>query len=159
MMIQIEALRKVYRSGSEELEIFREVHLAVPAGSTTVITGESGSGKSTLLNLIGGLDSATEGRIRFKDWDITRADETQLTTYRCRQVGFIFQFHYLLKDFTALENVRMPAVIAGSSRREAAARAEARPLLPFRAWYRVHGAPATSCCRSNSVRGIRLRLW
>jgi lipoprotein-releasing system ATP-binding protein len=84
-----------------------------------VISGESGSGKSTLLHLIGGLDAPTAGRILFQGLEITGLAEAELVEYRNRRLGFIFQLHYLLKDFTALENVYMPAAIAGSPGAEA----------------------------------------
>ncbi len=83
--------------------------LEVEAGTTVAITGESGCGKSTLLSLIGGLDQPSAGRIVAAGVDITDAGEAELSAYRNRQVGFVFQFHFLLKDFTALENVSFPA--------------------------------------------------
>ncbi len=126
-MLEVIELSKVFRSGEEELTVFSGVSLTVPAGATVVISGESGSGKSTLLNLIGGLDSPTHGRILFRGREITGREERELTDYRGRALGFIFQFHYLLRDFNALENVLMPALIVGRGRREA--RARARVLL------------------------------
>ncbi len=98
-------MRKVFRAGSEDLTVLDGVSLEVAEGSTVVISGESGSGKSTLLHLIGGLDAATAGRILFDGLEITSLGEAELVEYRNRRLGFIFQLHYLLKDFTALENV------------------------------------------------------
>jgi lipoprotein-releasing system ATP-binding protein len=88
------------------------------------ITGESGSGKSTLLNLIGGLDVPTAGTITVDGTRIDTASEEVLTEYRNRRIGFIFQFHYLLKDLTACENVMMPAYMGGMKRRTALQKAE-----------------------------------
>jgi len=122
-LLEVVSLRKVFRTGSEDLVVLDDVRLEVREGSTVVISGESGSGKSTLLHLIGGLVSPTAGRIRFAAQEITALGEAELVEYRSRRLGFIFQLHYLLKDFTALENVYMPAAIAGaagpSSRRRA----------------------------------------
>jgi lipoprotein-releasing system ATP-binding protein len=110
--LEVQGVKKVFRSGQEDLVVFEEVSFIVPQGSTAVIRGESGSGKTTLLNLIGALDSCTAGRIVFAGLDITDQREENLIEFRSRQLGFIFQFHYLLKDFTALENVLIPALIA-----------------------------------------------
>jgi lipoprotein-releasing system ATP-binding protein len=117
----------VFRAGSEDLTVLEDISLAVREGSTVVISGESGSGKSTLLHLIGGLDSPTAGRIRFQELEISGLGEAELVEYRNRRLGFIFQLHYLLRDFTALENVYMPAAIAGAA--GAAARRRAERLL------------------------------
>ena len=126
-LLVVTALRKVFRAGSEDLTVLDGVSLAVREGSTVVISGESGSGKSTLLHLIGGLDTPTAGRIRFQELEIGDLAEAELVEYRNRRLGFIFQLHYLLKDFTALENVFMPAAIAGFP--WAAARRRAERLL------------------------------
>ena len=106
------------------MDVLQELNLTLEEGKTTVITGESGSGKTTLLNLIGGLDNATSGNIIFNGSDIVGQSEAKLTRYRSSSLGFIFQFHYLLKDFTALENVMLPALIEGLSLQEAKNRAE-----------------------------------
>jgi lipoprotein-releasing system ATP-binding protein len=126
-LLEVEGLRKVFRAGTEDLIVLDDVSLAVAAASTVVIAGESGSGKSTLLHLIGGLDAPTAGRIRFDGLEIANLGEAELVEYRNRRLGFIFQLHYLLKDFTALENVLMPAAIAGAT--GAAARRRAERLL------------------------------
>jgi len=123
-LLEVEGLRKVFRAGAEELTVLDDVCLAVAKAGTVVIAGESGSGKSTLLHLIGGLDAPTAGRIRFGDLEIAGLGEAELVEYRNRRLGFIFQLHYLLKDFTALENVLMPAAIAGTAGAGARQRAE-----------------------------------
>ena len=98
--------------------------LTIREGSKNVIVGESGSGKSTLLNIIGGIDSATSGSVTAGKWNICKLKENDLAEYRSSFLGLIFQFHYLLKDFSALENVYMPAYIAGLPKKEAIERAE-----------------------------------
>jgi lipoprotein-releasing system ATP-binding protein len=124
VVLEATGLKKVFRTGGEDLVVFEEVDLAVRQGTTVVIAGESGSGKSTLLSLLGTLDAPSEGRISVRGREITGRPESELLLFRGRSLGFIFQFHYLLKDFTALENVMMPAHIAGVPRAQARARAE-----------------------------------
>jgi lipoprotein-releasing system ATP-binding protein len=123
-VLDVRGVKKVFRSGNEDLVVFEEVSFSVPQGRTAVIVGESGSGKTTLLNLIGALDSCTAGRIVFNGFDITAQREENLIEFRSRQLGFIFQFHYLLKDLTALENVLVPALIARQPRARAGRRAQ-----------------------------------
>jgi len=125
--LNVTGVKKVFRSGAEDLVVFEEVSFAVQQGRTAVILGESGSGKTTLLNLIGALDSCTAGRIVFNGFAITEQPEENLVEFRSRQLGFIFQFHYLLKDLTALENVLIPALIVRTARAPALERA--RQLL------------------------------
>ncbi len=115
---------KMYRNGPEELHILRGVDLELKQGSSIVITGESGCGKSTLLNLIGGLDAPSYGSIEVTGVRVDSASEERLNRYRNKQVGFIFQFHYLLKEFTALENVMLPAFMGGASKKDALERGE-----------------------------------
>ncbi len=122
-IITVRSLEKTYVSAGEKLTVLRNLDLDVAEGSRIVITGESGCGKSTLLNIIGGIDRATSGSVAAGGWDVTSLDEDSLAGYRSVFLGFIFQFHYLLKDFSALENVCMPARIAGIPEREAAERA------------------------------------
>ena len=95
------------------------MNLTVESGKKVVIVGESGSGKSTLLNIIGGIDKASRGTVRAGKWILNELSEAQLSEYRSKYLGLVFQFHYLLKDFTALENVAMPALIAGMPKKEA----------------------------------------
>jgi lipoprotein-releasing system ATP-binding protein len=123
ILLRAEGLGKVYPGRGAEVEVFREVSLAVRQGEMVAIVGESGAGKSTLLHLLGGLDRPTSGSVILGMFDMVRASELDLTRFRNRQVGFVFQFHHLLPEFTALENVMMPELIAGRTRREAVARA------------------------------------
>lgn len=118
-LISVENLSKVYNTESEQLEILKNLSLSVERGTKVVITGESGSGKSTLLNIIGALDSPTSGTVKVGGLLISSQDEDKLTYYRSKTLGLIFQFHYLLKDFTAVENVAMSALIAGVPQKKA----------------------------------------
>ncbi len=123
-LLTTRSLKKNYRSGSETLEVLRDVNLSVEEGRTVVITGESGCGKTSLLSLIGGLDTPTAGQIFLREKDITSLSEDELSDYRRDTIGFIFQFHFLLRDFTALENIMMPSYIAGESSDVAKTKAE-----------------------------------
>jgi len=120
-------LHKVFRSGAEELHVLRGVSLELRPAEAVAVVGGSGSGKSTLLHLLGALDRPSEGRIDLGGRDIAGLDDDTLADIRNRHIGFVFQFHHLLREFSALENVMMPALIAGRSPR--AARARARDLL------------------------------
>jgi lipoprotein-releasing system ATP-binding protein len=126
-IVSIVSLSRRFVNGNETLEVLRDVNLEVPAGRTVAITGESGCGKSTLLGLIGGLDRPTSGRVVVRGTDITGLSESDLSGYRNREVGFVFQFHFLLKDFTALENVIIPAMLGREPSR--ALRERGRGLL------------------------------
>jgi putative ABC transport system ATP-binding protein len=107
-----EALTKVYRSGEVEIWALRGVDLELFEGEMAVFLGPSGSGKSTLLNIMGGLDQASSGKVRFRDTDLTACSENQLTRYRRDHVGFIFQFYNLIPSLTAWENVSLVTEIA-----------------------------------------------
>ena len=105
-------LTKVYRSGAVEVHALRGVDLDLPPGEMSVLLGPSGSGKSTLLNILGGLDSATAGHAWFRDLELTRLDDRDLTIYRRDHVGFVFQFYNLVPSLTARENVALVTEIA-----------------------------------------------
>jgi lipoprotein-releasing system ATP-binding protein len=126
-IVTIHNLEKTYVTDSEQLTVLKNLDLCVPEGRKIVIAGASGSGKSTLLNIIGGMDYATAGTVKAGTWEVTALDENSQAEYRSHFLGLIFQFHYLLKDFTALENIAMPAYIAGIPKKEAVKRA--RQLL------------------------------
>lgn len=123
-IVKINSLEKTYSNGTENLTIFKDLNLNVKEGSKTVITGQSGSGKSTLLNIIGSIDSATSGTVIAGPWNVTSLSEKEQALYRSKFLGLIFQFHYLLKDFTALENVYMATFMAGMSKKLAKEKAE-----------------------------------
>jgi lipoprotein-releasing system ATP-binding protein len=110
--VYLEKVRKVYRSGDSELTVLDDLDLRVPKGTVTAVMGRSGSGKTTLLNLIGGLDRATSGRIVVHGADIETCSEEALSELRNRYIGFVFQFHNLLSEFSAVENVMMPSLIS-----------------------------------------------
>ncbi len=127
IVIRCAGLGKTFRDDTHDLEILASVDFEVEAGSTVSITGASGCGKSTLLSILGGLDAPTRGEVWVDGVPLHATAERDLAGFRLSSVGFVFQFHYLLKDFTALENVAMPALVAGTPRRDAEARA--RELL------------------------------
>ena len=123
-IVTIENLEKKYISESETLTVLQDLNLTVESGKKIVIVGESGSGKSTLLNIIGGIDKASAGSVIAGKWKVSSLNEAGLSEYRSKFLGLIFQFHYLLKDFTALENVYMPSLIAGLSKKDAMEKAK-----------------------------------
>lgn len=123
-ILEISDLEKKYISNSETLTVLKDLNLCVENGSKIVIVGESGCGKSTLLNIIGGIDTFNKGKVTAGKWNVGNLNEKQLSEYRSKFLGLIFQFHYLLKDFTALENVYMPALILGIPKKEAIQKAE-----------------------------------
>jgi lipoprotein-releasing system ATP-binding protein len=127
ILLRVTNIVKNYVSGTETLHILKGINFKIEEGASVAISGQSGSGKSTFLNIIGGLDRTDEGSVFIGDDEITSLSEKELSVYRSKKVGFIFQFHYLLKDFTALENVMLPAYIAGISKKDAMDRA--RSLL------------------------------
>jgi len=117
--IRTENLGKKYRSGGDELVVFRDLNLLVSRGERLAVIGESGTGKSTLLHLLGGLDRPSEGRVFIGDEEITALSDSRLADLRNRTIGFVWQAHCLLPEFTALENVSMPLLIRGAPRAEA----------------------------------------
>src|ERR1700733_4822310 len=119
-------LSKVYRSGDADLVVFSGLNLEVAQGEKLALVGESGAGKSTLLHLLGGLDRPTEGEIYFGQNDICKLPPGDLAEFRNREVGFVWQIHSLLAEFTALENVMMPLLIRGEAREKAEPTALAR---------------------------------
>jgi lipoprotein-releasing system ATP-binding protein len=102
-------------SGRVDVEVFSNLSLQVAEGELTALIGPSGSGKSTLLHLLGTLDRPTSGEVIIEGEDVSKLPDKELSGFRNKRIGFIFQFHHLLPEFTALENVAMPAMIAGRS--------------------------------------------
>lgn len=114
-------LAKVYPSGRSQIVVFREVNFTIARGESVALVGESGAGKSTLLHLLGALDRPTEGAIYFGSKQLTDLSDVELSEFRNREIGFLWQSHGLLPEFTALENVMMPLLIRGMPRLQAAA--------------------------------------
>ena len=111
-VLRAEAVTKVYRMGEVDVFALRGVDFALYEGEFLVLLGASGSGKSTLLNILGGLDIPTQGRVFYRDWELSEADSSELTRYRRDHVGFVFQFYNLIPSLTALENVALVTEIA-----------------------------------------------
>ncbi|MEM1041737.1 MAG: ABC transporter ATP-binding protein [Bacteroidota bacterium] len=116
-------LGKSYPTAAGTLDVLRDVSVRVEAGEVVAVVGESGTGKSTLLHLLGALDRPTTGTVRYDGADIFAQDDEALADFRNRSVGFVFQFHHLLPEFSALENVAMPSLIQGRSVAQAEPRA------------------------------------
>ena len=125
-VFRAENVTKVFRSGESDLVVLDHVSFEVAPGERLALVGESGAGKSTLLHLLGGLDRPTSGTIYYKAKDISGLGDSDLADFRNRAVGFVWQIHYLLPEFTALENVMMPLLIRGRSHAEAASTSRAR---------------------------------
>jgi len=127
MLIRVENVHKHYTQQKTTIEVLRGVHMQVAAGEMVAIVGPSGAGKSTLLHLLGGLDRPVTGMIRYGEVDLLHLRDDQLADFRNRHIGFIFQFHHLLPEFSALENTMMPGLIQRRTKYEA--QEEARQLL------------------------------
>ena len=117
-MIRAQKLTKIYKTPGSEISVFENLDLEVKRGNLLAVIGPSGAGKSTLLHLLGGLDRPTRGGVLFKNENIFDWEGAALARFRNRHVGFVFQFHHLLPEFTALENTMMPRLIRGENRRE-----------------------------------------
>jgi len=118
-LVEVAHLFKSFRSGEERLDILVDLELQVREGAMIAVTGASGSGKSTFLHLVGGVDTPDSGTIIIAGQDISHLDKSALARFRNRHVGFVFQFHHLLPEFSALENVMFPLLLRGLSRSEA----------------------------------------
>ncbi len=124
MMLRLEDIRKSFDTGRDRLHVLSGVNLTVGEGEIVAIIGPSGVGKSTLLHIMGALDVPTSGKVYVRDTDVFAMSEAERAAFRNRTVGFVFQFHHLLRELTALENVMMPCLVGGMDRDEAASRAE-----------------------------------
>ncbi|RMG21208.1 MAG: ABC transporter ATP-binding protein [Deltaproteobacteria bacterium] len=124
-LVEIQSLSKDYYLDGRRIPVLTGVDLSIEAGELVSLTGKSGAGKSTLLHILGTLDHPTSGTVRFAGQDVFDRNESDLADFRARSIGFVFQFHYLLREFTALENTMIPALIQRLPQAEAARRARA----------------------------------
>ena len=139
--LQVENLHKDYHEGSgDELHILRNVNLSITSGKSIAIIGDSGSGKTTLLNMLGGLDEPTSGSVSLNNHAFETLSEKMKCRFRNQHLGFIYQFHHLLPEFTALENVSMPLLIDGCTPADAAKKSE-KMLQDVGLSARIHHKP------------------
>jgi lipoprotein-releasing system ATP-binding protein len=117
-LLRADNLKKVFRSGNSDLVLFENLSFHVETGEMLAIVGESGAGKSTLLHILGVLDRASDGDVYFAQLNLGKLSEESAAEFRSRELGFVWQFHYLLPEFTAVENVAMPLLMRGTGRRE-----------------------------------------
>jgi len=125
ILLRAERLKRVYVNGDDRVEALRSASLNLHKGEAVSIFGPSGSGKSTFLHLLGAFDRPTSGKVFFDGKDVFEMDDEELAEFRNREIGFVFQFHHLLPEFSAIENVALPLLIAKISRTEAFERANA----------------------------------
>src|SRR5271169_2573227 len=118
-LLRVRNLKKVFRSGNSDLVLFENLSFEVRAGEMLAIVGESGAGKSTLLHILGVLDTASDGDVYFAQLELAKLYEDAAAEFRSRELGFVWQFHYLLPEFSAAENVAMPLLMRGVASRGA----------------------------------------
>ena len=147
-MIEIEGITKSFG----QLQVLKGIDLNIDKGEVVSIVGPSGAGKTTLLQIIGTLDKADSGRIIINGTDVSRMKEKELSAFRNKEIGFVFQFHQLLPEFTALENVTIPALIKGVSMADA--RKKSLEMLDFLG---LSGISRPSCQEEKS-RGLQWRV-
>ena len=119
VILRAEGLRKVFQTSASQLVLFENLSFQVAQGEMLAIVGESGAGKSTLLHILGALDRASSGEVYFANLRVSSLSENDAADFRNREIGFVWQFHYLLPEFTALENVAMPLLLRGLHREDA----------------------------------------
>jgi len=144
-MLKIEGLRKVFRSGKSDLVLFDNLSFEVATGEMLAVVGQSGAGKSTLLHIVGALDRASAGDVYCANLRLSSLSEDAAAEFRNREIGFVWQFHYLLPEFTALENVAMPLLLRDCPRLEAQAEASR--------WLREVGLEVRAHHRSGELSG------
>src|SRR6201990_2056602 len=115
MILRVEGLKKVFRSGEADLVLFENLSFQVAKGEMLAIVGESGAGKSTLLHILGALDRASAGDVYCANLRVNSLSNDEAAEFRNREIGFVWQFHYLLPEFTAVENVAMPLLLRGQT--------------------------------------------
>ncbi|MBP8221631.1 MAG: ATP-binding cassette domain-containing protein, partial [Aeromonadaceae bacterium] len=141
LLLSCQGLTKIYQEGKLETPVLRGVDLTLAAGEMLAVVGSSGSGKSTLLHLLGALDTPTEGSVNFSGQNIHAWSNRQQAEFRNRELGFVYQFHHLLGEFSALENVAMPLLIAGLPVKQASDKASAM-LERVGLGHRLHHKPS-----------------
>ena len=144
-MLRVEGLKKVFRSGQSELVVFENLSFRVRKGEMLAIVGESGTGKSTLLHILGALDRASEGDVYCAQMQLQALSDDAAADFRNREIGFVWQFHYLLPEFTAAENVAMPLLLRGIKREKA--------LSEALAWLREVGLAERAEHRGGELSG------
>ncbi len=144
-ILRVEGLTKVFRSGTTDLVLFENLSFRVRKGEMLAIVGESGAGKSTLLHILGALDRPSEGDVYCATLRLRALSDEAAADFRNREIGYVWQFHYLLPEFTALENVAMPLLLRGGRRREAEAEAQR--------WLREVGLEARAHHRPGELSG------
>ncbi len=144
-ILRVEGLKKAFRSGNSELVVFENLSFRVRKGEMLAIVGESGAGKSTLLHILGALDSASEGDVYCAQMRLRALSDDAAADFRNREIGFVWQFHYLLPEFTAAENVAMPLLLRGTDRKKA--------LSEALGWLREVGLAERAEHRSGELSG------
>ena len=144
-ILRVEGLKKSFRSGTSELVVFENLSFRVRKGEMLAIVGESGAGKSTLLHILGALDSASEGDVYCAQMQLRALSDDAAADFRNREIGFVWQFHYLLPEFTAVENVAMPLLLRGFDR--------AKALAEALGWLRQVGLAERAEHRSGELSG------
>ena len=140
-LLKANAVFKNFKVGSRSLQVLKGIDLSLDKGDALCIVGGSGAGKSTLLHILGGLDRPSQGSVFFKGQNISSKSDDEMARFRSRSVGFVFQFHHLLQEFSALENVAMPARLCGESKRSAQGKAQSL-LAELGLRDRVHHFPS-----------------
>jgi lipoprotein-releasing system ATP-binding protein len=144
-LVRVEGLKKAFRSGTSELQVFENLSFQVAEGEMVAIVGESGAGKSTLLHILGTLDGASAGDVYCANLRLSSLSEDRAAELRNHEIGFMWQFHYLLPEFTALENVAMPLLVRGCARDAAGKQASE--------WLRAVGLEERAEHRSGELSG------
>lgn len=123
-LLSVSGLCKSYQTGSSQVEVLKGINLEVVKGTTTALVGASGAGKTTLLHIMGALDRPSSGTVLFNGKNLFKHTDRELADFRSKNIGFVFQFHHLLPEFSAVENTMMPALIARENRRQAEEKAK-----------------------------------
>lgn len=153
-LLVTENLKKSFKDGVKELQVLKGIKLEIAKGELVAITGPSGAGKSTLLHLLGGLDKPTDGKVYLDGTDIYKLPDRKLANIRNRKIGFIFQFFYLLPEFSVLENVSLPSMVSGRTNKERALQLLERVGLSERINHRADKLSAGEMQRAAIARAL-----